>query len=182
MRCTHRRGVAEHSGWQRGNVEKDMIPESVRMFWAASNKATWWMVTYIDRDLLFLHSNMDGCWVLVQQLSWYLACSAFPSLWQDGCCSSSHQIHIQSDAWARQCNWCACYLFTQSLMRQVFTEPWLRADTKLSAGNRKMLKTSRKRNSKHFLLYQVSKHLHLMLHGCEMDTCPSPPTAVTGKE
>lgn len=40
MRCTHRRGVAEHSGWQRGNVEKDMIPESVRMFWAASNKAT----------------------------------------------------------------------------------------------------------------------------------------------
>ena len=141
------------------------------------------MVTYINRDLFFLHSNMDGCWVLVQQFNRYLARSALPSLWQDGCCSISHQIHIQSDAWARQCNWCTCYLFIQSLIQQIFTEHQLRADTKLGVGNRKMLKTrSRKRNIKHFLLYQVSKHLRLMFHGCEMDTCPSPPTAITGKE
>ena len=129
-----------------------MIPELVRMFLAASNKATWLMVTHINRDLLFLHSNMNGCWMLVQQLNRYLACSAFPSLWQDGCCSIGHQVHIQSDAWARQCNGCACYLFIQSLIQQIFTEHQLRADTKLGMGNRTMLKTrSRKRNIKHFL-------------------------------
>ena len=141
------------------------------------------MLTYINRDLLFLHSNMDGCWVLVQQLNRYLARSALPSVWQDSCCSVSHQIHTQSDAWARQCNWCACYLFIQSLIQQIFTEHRLHAATKLGMRNRKMLKTrNRKRNIKHFLVYQVSKHLRLMFHGREMDTCPSPPTAITGKE